>query len=156
MNLISLLVVCQGNICRSPMAEWLIKRSIPEVYVTSAGLIADEGAFAADEIGVDMRAHRSRRISPEMISDADLVLAMTVGQVREVEYMCPWSRGRVFVLRAFDGLDVEDPIGYPIDRFRRSLRSIEDGVEYWVKKISMGSRIMINGADCSGTLGGAE
>ncbi len=89
----SLLFVCTGNTCRSPLAEALVRREVQtrrmEVSVSSAGTRATAGVpasplsvLAASRRGADLSAHRSRPLDPELLRGADLVLAMTQEQLR--------------------------------------------------------------------------
>jgi protein-tyrosine-phosphatase len=89
-------MVCTGNICRSPMAEWLLrseleKRGCTDVEVSSAGTWAMWGSAATSEAGevmrlrgIDMAPHRSQPLDAEMLAEADLVVAMTSVHVREI------------------------------------------------------------------------
>ena len=86
--MMDILVVCTGNICRSPMAEGLLRHMLAqhrglEAHVHSAGTHGLDGepaaAFAiqaASEIGVDISSHRARSLDREMVSAADLILVM--------------------------------------------------------------------------------
>ncbi len=83
-NAIKVLFVCTGNICRSPMAEVLFAHLAPDVEVGSAGTMdwsgqpAHEYAIAAmAERGLDLSAHRSRRLSEYLVDESDLIVAMT-------------------------------------------------------------------------------
>src|SRR5262245_55242849 len=77
------LVLCHGNICRSPFAEALLTARIPGLEVRSAGLHAADGHPAdpsavacAQRMGVSLAAHRSARVTAELVAWADLVLVM--------------------------------------------------------------------------------
>lgn len=106
-----LLVVCTANICRSPMAERFLRQAANErgvgeaVTVTSAGLLeggrsASEGSTRAMQAyGISLADHRSRRLTPELITGADLVVAMTVRHVQESAVMAPARFGSIFTLR---------------------------------------------------------
>ncbi len=83
-NAIKVLFVCTGNICRSPMAEVLFAHLAPDVEVGSAGTMdwsgqpAHEYAIAAmAERGLDLSAHRSRRLSEYLVDESDLIVVMT-------------------------------------------------------------------------------
>ena len=79
-------MVCEGNLCRSPLAERLLRLRTKgsDVHVTSAGVIAAVGEpidpLAADELvrlGGDPEGFEARRLTPAMLEDADLVLTAT-------------------------------------------------------------------------------
>ncbi len=105
-------LVCTGNTCRSPMAEVLLRQAAQargaEIEVTSAGLGAREGEGAAEHAvavmqrrGLDLSAHRARRLTPELAGSADLILTMTASQKRMVLGLYPELRGKVFTLREY-------------------------------------------------------
>lgn len=85
----SIVVICTGNTCRSPMAEGIIKKLLTELkiddtIVSSMGLLAFKGDYASEstiealeEIGVDMRSHRSKGIVAEEVIKADKIYVMT-------------------------------------------------------------------------------
>ncbi len=88
-------VVCTGNICRSPLAAALLANGFARrgmgVEVTSAGTAAPVGAApdrnllrVADDLGLDLRSHRAQRATPELLATSDLVLALTAGHAAEV------------------------------------------------------------------------
>lgn len=104
-----MLVLCTGNICRSPLAEALLRRELARrdvpAVVGSAGFVT-EGRPAADETielldarGLDCRAHRSRLLTPELLGEADLVVGMAREHVREAVLLHPPAFGRTFTLR---------------------------------------------------------
>src|SRR4051812_22127355 len=86
----SILVVCYGNVCRSPYMEAILRRDLPNVAVMSAGFVgSDRPAPAASlslsaERGLDLTAHRSRPLSPSEVTGADLIIVMDADQSREV------------------------------------------------------------------------
>ncbi|KML49990.1 protein tyrosine phosphatase [Burkholderia cepacia] len=146
----TLLVVCIGNVCRSPMAEALFRARLPGVDVQSAGLGARDGQpadpHAVDlmrERGLDIAAHRARRVPPGLATRADLILTMDADQQRWLERRLPALRGRVFLLGMPDpssgrmhGSDIPDPYLGPRASFERSLRLIERGVAAWCARIT--------------------
>ncbi|WP_175718580.1 low molecular weight protein-tyrosine-phosphatase [Burkholderia anthina] len=146
----TLLVVCIGNLCRSPMAEALLRGHLPGIDVQSAGIGARDGLPADPHAihlmharGFDIAAHRSRRLPPALGTHADLILTMDLAQKRWLEQCVPALRGRVFRLGLPDpaggrptGFDVPDPYLGPRASFEHSLRLIERGVDAWCARLA--------------------
>lgn len=108
----SILVVCTGNICRSPIAEGMIRAALARtpgndaVEVSSAGTNGWEGSEAmresveaAAERGVDISTHVARRLTDEMLDAADLVLCMAREHREIIEAERPDLMGRTFTLK---------------------------------------------------------
>ena len=130
------LFVCTGNSCRSPMAEGLLKdllqkEGVADVVVESAGTAAPVGMSPTDnalivmaEKGIDMTSHRARRLSRDMVDEADLILVMEDAHKRFIEKLFSPPEGKVFMLKAFgrneEGGEVQDPIGGDLDFYRHS------------------------------------
>lgn len=139
----TILVVCIGNICRSPMAEALLKRSLPDKAIASAGLRAMIGHPAdhfsiqiMQEAGIDIAGHRAQQVSQQLISRADLILTMDREQRRQLEMHYPSSRGKVFRLGEFGQFDIADPYRQGLDRFRDAHRLIAAGVDDLVERLA--------------------
>ena len=102
----SILVVCTGNICRSPAAEFLLARALGDAeLVSSAGTYAIEGLGITSPMlrcleaaGLDGRAHRSRQFTADLARSADLVICMTARHRDRVELEAPFAVGRTFLL----------------------------------------------------------
>lgn len=135
------LVVCSGNICRSPMAEHVLRRAFDEaglgeaVTVSSAGTghwHVGQGAHPPAQRALAAAgypsAHVARQVTPEMVDGADLVLAADRGHLRALRRLAS-DRARVRLLRSFDPEaaddEVPDPYGYPDEEFGRVLAMLQ-------------------------------
>ena len=143
------LMVCTGNICRSPMAEVLLAKRLRDrglsAVVESAGIAALVGHKAhplAQALmgarGLDLGRHRARQLTRELIRSFELLLVMEAAQQRAVEAMDPAARGRVHRLGCIGRFDVPDPYHHDRAAFERSLSLIERGLDeienvFWSK-----------------------
>lgn len=124
----SILFVCSGNTCRSPLAEALTRREAArrnlKVTISSAGTFAADGAPASPQSvraaarrGADLSAHRSRRLGPDHLAGVDLVLGMTPAHlgVLRIEHGRELNVGLVTDClpadHAYRGHPVDDPFG---------------------------------------------
>ncbi|WP_433416001.1 low molecular weight protein-tyrosine-phosphatase [Microtetraspora malaysiensis] len=138
-------LVCLGNICRSPMAEFVLRRTLEkhglEVEVDSAGTGGwhvgepmDERALATlAEGGYDGSTHRARRFDPVWCAERDLVLVMDAENLRAVRGITP-PDADVRLFRSFDpasppGAEVPDPYYGGGSGFRDVLRMVEAASE---------------------------
>ncbi|HEY6099791.1 MAG TPA: low molecular weight protein arginine phosphatase [Anaeromyxobacter sp.] len=134
----NVLLVCTGNICRSPLAASLLERALKErgleVTVTSAGTGAWDGAPASEgaylvglERGLDLSGHRARLLTRELVEGADLILTMARHHRARVDEL--GGEGRVFVLgeyagRGGDDAEVSDPFGGDLDVYRTTCEEL--------------------------------
>ena len=100
----AILVICTGNICRSPIGERLLRRLLPAARVDSAGTCGLEGRTAdsqateiAAERGTLLEGHVARRLTPAMVRDYDLILAMELEHIEQVTAIAPEARGKMVV-----------------------------------------------------------
>lgn len=140
------LIVCVGNICRSPMAEVLLRHRLTggrPVAVESAGLAAVVGnpidplaeAVLAMH-GLTGGAHLARQIDNSLIQNADIVLTMDKRQRAALLALAPSARSKVFLLGKWqDEAEIPDPYGRQQAAFERAYRMIDAGVETWCRHI---------------------
>ena len=137
-----ILFVCTGNVCRSPMAEYIFRHRLSDhrnVAVESAGVMAPPGMPASSgatevlkEWLIDLRPHRSRMLSREIVDAATLILVMTEQHRQDVLASFPRAKGRVFLLTSFGssrrGKDISDPIGLPVHVYRQVRDEIDSAI----------------------------
>lgn len=139
----NVLVLCTGNICRSPYAEAVLQQQVPSANVSSAGLGAMVGD-PADETGlslaanrsVDMSQHVARQVNRQMIAQADLVLVMDDEHMERLLRKYPDARGKSFKLgKWLDNKNIVDPYMKSEDFFGLVLDEIDKSVETWLPHI---------------------
>jgi protein-tyrosine phosphatase len=139
-----IVVLCTGNICRSPMAEGLLKAELPELTVFSAGVGAVVGAPAEPhaievmaEHGHDIRAHRAQQLTQPMLQAVDLALVLDQTHADWIYRRYPQFRGKVHkLLKWQDDADVPDPYRAPRAVFESAYTMIETGIGLWLPRLA--------------------
>jgi protein-tyrosine-phosphatase len=144
----SILVVCTGNVCRSPMAEGFLRMALVEQLgdraptVSSAGTAGWDGSAAMEESvrsarerGADIRAHVARRLEANMIEQADLILCMAADHRDSILRGWPAVSDKIFTIKELVRLLEAAPAGGPIgDRIavaaeaRNGARGVDEDV----------------------------
>ncbi len=140
----TILFVCTGNVCRSPMAEGLFRHAVQgrgEYRVLSAGVGAIDGqppslyaVRALKELGIDISRQRSRMLTADLVNQADYIFGMTHNHVDSVMLLYPQAAEKTFLLREFDETldtfekDVADPIGGSYEIYVNCRDQIEQGI----------------------------
>ena len=140
----NVLMVCTGNICRSPYAEYALAARASSITVSSAGLSAlvDKGADTtglgvASERNVDMTPHVARQISTAIMAGADLILVMDDDHLRRLLKRYPEARGKTFKLGKWLGdKNIVDPYLKPAVFFALVYDEIDTAIETWLKYLA--------------------
>lgn len=138
-----ILIVCKGNICRSPMAAAMFRHRLADAEIDSAGLAAMTGSpvdAAAERTllahGLSASNHIARQITIADIERAELVLAMEKRQVAALLALSPTLRGRVHLFsRWTDGRDIADPHRRAQEKFDRAYELIDAAIEQWRSRL---------------------
>ena len=146
------LFVCTGNLCRSPMAEGILRHLLKEknvnsIEVRSAGLFTFENRPAeplavevCHEKGIDISNHRAVLFDLALAEWADLILVMENAHLFYIQNLIPQAKGKIFLLRGFGNLsatgeEIEDPIGQDIEAYRNCYKTLEAEIQRILPKI---------------------
>jgi tRNA threonylcarbamoyl adenosine modification protein (Sua5/YciO/YrdC/YwlC family) len=151
-----IVLVCTGNTCRSPMAEVLLKKRIADrlrckvselddrgIVVMSAGISASPGGRAAAEAaetmqarGLDLTQHESQPLTDRIVRFADVVITMTRGHRQAILEAWPDAEPRVHLIAQGRG-DVPDPIGGPLELYRRCADQLDEYLQTWAAELPL-------------------
>ncbi|RSD32964.1 low molecular weight protein-tyrosine-phosphatase [Vibrio pectenicida] len=143
----NILVVCVGNICRSPIGEAALQKLLPSTNVLSAGLAAeksrlvgkpadDKAILVAEENGIDLSSHRSQQLSSAVCAEFDLILVMEKVHIELMTSIAPEVRGKTMLFGQWIGKkDVPDPYRKSKEVFDYTYQLIEQAAQAWAKKL---------------------
>ncbi|MCP9338705.1 low molecular weight protein-tyrosine-phosphatase [Stutzerimonas xanthomarina] len=138
----NILIVCVGNICRSPAAEALLAHKLENksLMISSAGigaLVGNPMDKTAHEVlndhGIEHTAHRARQVDSEMLHRADLILVMEQSHIQHIRQIAPEVHGKTFLLgKWLDDTEIPDPYRQSKPAFEHVHSLLTQSVESWL------------------------
>lgn len=143
----SILIICTGNICRSPYAQEKMHQLLPNRKIDSAGIATEktglQGKSAdgmaidmAKEMNVDISLHTAKQITQDLVNEYDLILTMDRNQIEILCRSIPTARHKTFLLGHWIGLSkIEDPYQKDEHVFRQVFMNIDKALNSWCNKL---------------------
>ncbi|AMG98463.1 MULTISPECIES: protein-tyrosine-phosphatase [Serratia] len=140
----SILVVCVGNICRSPIAERLLRKALPNKKIDSAGIgalvdhSADQSAIVvAEKYNLSLEGHHATQFTAQLGRQYDLILVMERKHIEKITSIAPEVRGKTMLLGQWlDKKEIPDPYRQSKEAFEFVYQLIDQSCQRWVEKIN--------------------
>lgn len=139
----SILIVCTGNICRSPIAERILRSILTSKKIDSAGVDAlvdkpaDNSAIrVAEKYGISLNEHCARQFNASLSSQYNLILVMEKLHLERISKLSPESRGKTLLLGHWLGSkEIPDPYRKSDEAFDSVFRLINQACQRWAEKL---------------------
>ncbi|MGF1753156.1 low molecular weight phosphotyrosine protein phosphatase [Vibrio makurazakiensis] len=143
-----ILVVCMGNICRSPMGEGLLIKLLPDKKICSAGILTERSGLVGESAaqhavdvaklnGIELNTHKAKQLTEALCAQYDLILVMERDHVEQVCKIAPTARSKTLLFGQWLGDNlINDP--YMKDRiaFEAAFEILERSAKSWVRRLS--------------------
>jgi protein-tyrosine-phosphatase len=146
-GLSKIVFLCYGNICRSPLAAALAEKRLSGVRIDSAGFHEQTGRSSPQKIlrigtafGIDVSSHRSARVTRDQLANADLVIAMDLGNLNRLRQEFPEMANRTTLLGLFgkpETVAIADPYlagEAASNRICKQVLESVEGLASWVEE----------------------
>ncbi|CAM3605149.1 protein tyrosine phosphatase [Rouxiella silvae] len=139
----SVLVICTGNICRSPTAERRLRQLLPGLKIDSAGVGAlvghqadEQASRTAEKYGLSLEGHSGRQFSAQLARQYDLILVMERSHVEQVTQQATEARGKTLLLGHWlNKKEIPDPYRQSQEAFEYVYQLIDQACQSWSKKL---------------------
>lgn len=140
----SILVICTGNICRSPIGERYLRLALPDKRIDSAGIgaLVDHGpdktaCKIALSHGISLEGHKGKQFTSSLGREYDLILAMEKHHIEQIGRIAPEVRGKTMLFGHWlQQRDIPDPYRKSEDAFTAVYALIEQAGKCWVEKLA--------------------
>ncbi|MCL1037484.1 protein tyrosine phosphatase [Shewanella submarina] len=142
-----ILVVCVGNICRSPTGEALLKSLLPAKHISSAGIAVEKSRLTgkpadkmasqvAEKHNINLDGHAARQLTQPLAAEYDLILVMEKGHIDAVCEIAPTARGKTMLFGQWIAQkDIPDPYRQSLEAFDFAWSLLDQAANAWAKRL---------------------
>lgn len=149
----SIMFICTGNVCRSPMAHYYMQKKLNdlnkgnEYIISSCGTHAVQGQGATDnavesmkKYETDLTKHRAIHIEDSNVIDYDLIFALTDNHKKQILEIYPSLNNKVFILKEYVNkeekyIDIDDPWGLDLNVYNATAKNIVENIDKLLEMI---------------------